>query len=112
MLWEDWDLWCQIALTDAHLSTTPFVGAFYRIHEKSSTQTSDTKDHNRGYNHVIKHVAEGFLKRPNLIKNYGIDIFWGAWTAIKTSRSVGISWEELNDIISKLVQATVTVRNI
>lgn len=99
LLWEDWDLWCQIALSECDLCTTPFIGAYYRIHEKSLTRTTKTKDHKRGYINLIKRVAEGFIKNPNLIKNYGEDVFWGAWTAIKTSRSVDISWEELNAII-------------
>lgn len=97
-LFEDWDLWAQIALTGARLVCIPFVGALYRRHRACQSATSHAADRARGFAHVMERLGRGMLARPDLLEKYAVDMFWGAWTALHRCREKGVPWSQLRDL--------------
>lgn len=95
---EDWDFWCQVALTGAPLITVDFVGAFYRRHANAQTPNASKIDRKLGHVRVIERFLDGLLKDSELTKKYGETAFWSAWAALRSSRELGIAWSQLKPL--------------
>lgn len=101
-LFEDWDLWCRVALAGAKLATTPFVGAYYRHHSKSQMSTEPPIRKARGHAVLMQDLCLGMLKQPDLLSQHGEKLFWAAWTSLHRARNAGASWEELRGLRSAI----------
>jgi hypothetical protein len=99
---EDWDLWCQVALTGATLVPTPFVGAYYRRHASCQSETSPTIERCRGHAAVMRRLGNGLLQDESLLSQHGEPLFWSVWTALHRGRRAGMSWQELQPLVSHL----------
>jgi glycosyltransferase involved in cell wall biosynthesis len=101
---EDWDLWCQIALTGAPLVTVPYVGAYYRRHNVCQSVTSPSVERCRGHAAVIQRLGDGIVWNRYLMRRYGVSLFWSTWTALHRGRLSGMSWKELEGLADNLLE--------
>ena len=100
---EDWDFWCQVALTGAPLVPVDFVGALYRRHSNAQTPSAKKVDRKLGHVRVIQRLLEGLLDSDDLTERYGQQAFWSSWAALRSARDLGIRWGELKPL-TMLVQ--------
>ena len=101
---EDWDFWCQVALTGAPLVPVDFVGALYRRHSNAQTPSAKKVDRKLGHVRVIQRLLEGLLDSDDLTERYGQQAFWSSWAALRSARDLGIRWGELKPLTTLVQQ--------
>jgi glycosyltransferase involved in cell wall biosynthesis len=99
---EDWDLWCRVALLDPPLVTVPYAGAYYRQHAASQLATTRDADRARGHAAIIERLGRAMLGRDELLSAHGADLFWALWTAVRRAREKGVAWAELRGLAETL----------
>lgn len=99
---EDWDLWCRVALTGAPLVSVDYIGALYRRHAKSQSVTSPSIERSRGHVAVMENLSDGMLQQDDLLKAHGHDLFWATWTALHMGRKRGMPWPELEPLAANI----------
>jgi glycosyltransferase involved in cell wall biosynthesis len=95
---EDWDIIWRIGLHADALVPLPYVGALYRQHAKSQFATMGIVNRTRGHAAVMARMIPEFLQRPELVQQYGEQLFWGAWAALTRARAQRVPWTELKDL--------------
>jgi glycosyltransferase involved in cell wall biosynthesis len=101
-LFEDWLFWCRVALCSAKLSPVPFVGAYYRRHDNTMSDTAPPIAAIRGHVRVMTELGAGMLRRPELLEQHGLRLFWSVWTAFHRGQRSGMSPEELEPLVQHL----------
>jgi glycosyltransferase involved in cell wall biosynthesis len=101
---EDWELWCRVALLEPKLIAIPHIGALYRQHPHSQLATTKDADRARGHAAVVGRLGERMLTHPELLKLHGDSLFWALWTSIRRAREKGVSWTELDPVARVLVK--------
>ena len=101
---EDWDLWCQIALTGAELVPIDYVGALYRRHPDTQTRRAPKNERKLGHVAVVDRFLAGLLRERGLVERHGTDVFWPAWGALRTALDLGIPWEQLASLAEHIEQ--------
>jgi glycosyltransferase involved in cell wall biosynthesis len=94
-LYEDWLFWCRVALSGARLAPIPFVGAYYRRHEATMSDTAPETATICGHIRVMEELGEGMLRNRDLLDRWGEQLFWSAWVALHRAHAAGISWRAL-----------------
>ena len=101
--YEDWDFWCQVALTGAELVCVDTVSCFYRRTAGSQLGKSSALDRSRGHVAVMQRLICGMLdRRKDVISKHGDIAFWQGWTAFHQSRKLGATWGELRPLAEAL----------
>jgi glycosyltransferase involved in cell wall biosynthesis len=95
---EDWDMWCRIALTGAKLTSVQHVGALYRQHSQSQLATTKKDDRSRGHVCVMERLGRGLLERKDLLSRHGVPMFWSGWSAYHRALETGVSWNEVKSL--------------
>lgn len=93
---EDWHFWCRVALLDTPLVSIPFVGAYYRRHAATMSNTAPKPAYVKGHLQVMEVLCPGILAREDHLHKYGEILFWSAWSALHRARQQGMSWSELS----------------
>jgi glycosyltransferase involved in cell wall biosynthesis len=101
---EDWDLWCQVALTGAPLVRVAYAGAYYRRHASSQSDTSPSVERSQGHVSVMERLSRGILDRADFLEKYGDVLFWSAWVALHRARLRGVPWDELRPLAANLAE--------
>lgn len=101
-LFEDWLFWCRVALCDARLAPVPFVGAYYRRHDNTMSDTAPPIAAIRGHVRVMTELGSGMLLRSDLLDAYGEPLFWGIWTAFHRAKQYEIPLDELTPLTQHL----------
>ncbi len=99
---EDWDLWCRIALTGASLNAVDYVGAYYRRHDHCQSESSPLIERCRGHAAVMRRLSDGILANDPLLQQHGKALFWSVWTALSRGRREGMDWGELTPLARNL----------
>lgn len=99
---EDWDFWCQVALTGAPLVPVDFVGAYYRRHPHAQTPSANKADRKLGHVVVMQRMIAGLRDRPALLERHGKQAFWAGWAALRSARDLGIGWSELRPLTDQM----------
>jgi len=100
-------MWWRVGLQDPVLVPVDYMGALYRRHAGSQLATTKMADRTRGHACLMERMASAFLERPELIAQYGDQLFWSCWIALTRARARGVAWEELGglaDGIRRIVQ--------
>lgn len=92
---EDWLFWCRVALCGARLAPVSFVGAYYRRHDATMSDTAPSIAFIRGHVRVMEELGEAILERPDLLNQWSQHTFWCAWTALHRARQASVPWREL-----------------
>ncbi len=95
---EDWEMWCRIALTDAKLVPVGHLGALYRQHSNSQLANTTQDNRSRGHVFVMECLARRMLRRQDLLNQYATIMFWSGWTAYHRARETGVSWHEVRGL--------------
>jgi glycosyltransferase involved in cell wall biosynthesis len=101
-LFEDWLFWCRVALCDARLAPVPIVGAYYRRHDNTMSDTAAPVAAIRGHARVMTELGAGVLGRPDLLEHHGVPLFWGTWTAFHRGQRAGLTTKELDPLVRHL----------
>ena len=101
---EDWDLWCQIALKRVPLVTLDYIGAYYRRHEVCQSVTSPNIERCRGHAAVMRRLSDGVLQSDDLLQRHGEPLFWSAWTSLNRARRAGMGWKDLEPLVKNLAE--------
>jgi hypothetical protein len=46
----------------------------------------------------MERMAEALLKRPDMLAQYGDQLFWSCWTAVQRARVYGVGWDEITKL--------------
>jgi glycosyltransferase involved in cell wall biosynthesis len=101
-IFEDWDFWAQIALLGAELVCVPYVGGLYRRHPAATLKTVQAKKRALGHMHVVERLAAGMFARPELLDQWGEQLFWSSWTALRRGQECGASGAEIKSLAAVL----------
>jgi glycosyltransferase involved in cell wall biosynthesis len=104
---EDWDLWWRVGLLDPVLVPVLHLGALYRRHPGSQLATTKLADQARGHASLMARMAAAFLGKPDMLDQYGEQLFWGCVTALQRARGRGVPWVELAPLSSALREIAV-----
>ncbi|MER3414795.1 MAG: hypothetical protein C4297_01085 [Gemmataceae bacterium] len=102
---EDWDFWARVGLRDPVLVPIDFIGAYYRVHAKSQSHEAvfgRRLQRSLDKAHLMRKIILGLLQKPHLLAVSHTAAFWGAWTALHTSRKLGASWRDLAALVAAM----------
>jgi glycosyltransferase involved in cell wall biosynthesis len=102
VIYEDWLFWCRVALAGAHLVPVPFVGALYRRHATTMSDTAPAPAVVRGHIRVMEELSAGMLQRDDLMSRHGDRLFWQCWAAMSRARQHQFPWGELQTLANRL----------
>ena len=103
---EDWDLWWRVALTGAQYVPVEMVGFFYRQHQRSQLASLAAAERAYGHAWLMERMCREFLDRDDLLKAYGQTLFWESLSALRASRSCGVSWDRLR-LLTNMIEEVV-----
>jgi hypothetical protein len=99
---EDWDLWCQVALRQPPLIPVPFVGCYYRRFPQAQSYQARKRDRALGHATVMQRLIAGMRQRPVLLERYAVEAFWGGWAALTRAHYFGATWPQLQPLACEL----------
>ena len=94
-LYEDWLFWCRVAMCGARLAPVQFVGTYYRRHDATMSKNAPEMAPIRGHIRVMEELGERMLQQPQLLDQWGQQLFWSVWTALHRARKAKVDWGDL-----------------
>ncbi len=55
-----------------------------------------------GHLRVMDELSEGMLARPELMREFGEELFWASWTAIRRAEAFGVEWVRIRPLAKRL----------
>jgi glycosyltransferase involved in cell wall biosynthesis len=94
-IFEDWLFWCRVALHGGRIAPIHFVGAHYRRHAQTMSDTAPSHAYISGHVRVMEELSEGMLARTELLERFGDRLFWECWVALTRARERQVPWSQL-----------------
>lgn len=109
---EDWDFWCQVALSGGKLKPLQLQGALYRRHSGAQTflMKADRQDRDRERGRasrldrakITERAILRMLESEELTLRYGTNAFWAGCTAALAVRAEGLSWKSCESLLAAM----------